>query len=122
MISIRKIDIKKIGAKVAVQRKLILAKLKRLRSEDPFVSEDRSIIVDPGTDASVLFGHERVVVLEQRLKNDLHEIEAALKKIKNGTYGKCERCKKLIDPARLQAKPQAVYCLKCETEIEKKKK
>ena len=122
MISIRKIDIKKIGAKVAVQRKLILAKLKRLRSEDPFVSEDRSIIVDPGTDASVLFWHERVVVLEQRLKNDLHEIEAALKKIKNGTYGKCERCKKLIDPARLEAKPQAVYCLKCETEIEKKKK
>lgn len=116
------INIKEIASTVESRRRLILAKLKRLRSEDPFTNEDRSIIVDPGTDASVLFGHERVVVLEQRLKNDLREIEAALKKIKNGTYGKCENCKKAIDPARLEAKPQAVYCLKCEAEIEKKKK
>jgi len=79
------------------------------------------LIVDPGTDASVLFGHEQVVVLEERLKNDLHEIEAALQKIKKGTYGICERCKKPIDPARLSAKPQALYCLKCEQAIEKKK-
>lgn len=116
------INIGEIAAKVQNQRQLILAKLKRLKSEDPFTTEDRSLIVDPGTDASVLFGHEQVVVLEGRLKNELKEIEAALKKIKDGTYGRCERCKKPIDSARLQVKPQAVYCLKCEAIIEKKKK
>lgn len=115
------IDIKKISERVEAQRDLILSKLKRLKKEDPFATEDRAIIVEPGTDASVLFGHEQVVILEQRLKKDLGEIEAALKKIKDGTYGRCERCKKPIDPARLEAKPQAVYCLKCEAEIEKKK-
>ena len=116
------INIKEIAATVQNQRQLILAKLKRLRKEDPFANEDRSLIVDSGTDASVLFGHEQVVILEQKLKSELKEIEAALKKIKDGTYGRCERCKKPIDPARLQAKPQAVYCLKCEAIIEKKKK
>ncbi len=115
------IDLKKIKATVEGQRNRITTKLKRLRSEDPFSSEDRSIIVEPGTDANVLFGHERVVVLEQRLKKDLKEIEAALKKIKDGTYGICERCGKPIDAKRLEVKPEAVYCLKCETEIEANK-
>ncbi len=115
------INIGEIANKVQNQRQLILAKLKRLKSEDPFNTEDRSLIVDPGTDASVLFSHEQVMVLEERLKNELKEIEAALKKIKGGTYGRCERCKKPIDPARLEVKPQAIYCLKCEREIENKK-
>ena len=55
------------------------------------------------------------------MKRDLKEIEAALKKIKNGTYGKCERCKKPIEIKRLEVKPEAVYCLKCESAIEAKK-
>lgn len=115
------IDLKIIASKVAVQRKLVLDKLRRLRREDPFSTEDRSIIVEPGTDASVLSGHERVVVLEQRLKRDLKEIEDALVKIKKGTYGKCEKCKEAIEPKRLEVKPEAVYCLKCERDIEAKK-
>lgn len=115
------INISKIRHKVEKQRNLILSKLGRLKAEDPFVTEDRSLIVEPGTDAAVLSGHERVVVFEERLKSELKEIEAALKKIKKGTYGRCEKCKKLIDAGRLEVKPQAVYCLKCESEIENKK-
>lgn len=115
------INLQKIKVNVEKHRNLILTKLKRLRSEDPFSTEDRSIIVEPGTDANVLFGHERVVILEERLKKDLKEIESALIKIKNDTYGICEKCKKPIDAKRLEVKPQAVYCLKCETELESKK-
>ena len=116
------IDIKKISKRVELQRDAILAKIKRLRHDDPFTSTDRSLIVEPGTDAGVLFGHEQVVILEQRLKNDLREIETALKKIKKGTYGKCERCAKPIEPARLEAKPSAIYCLEDEKVMESAKK
>lgn len=116
------INIKTIASKIEVQRKQVLARLGRLRREDPFANEDRSIIVEPGTDAAALSGHERTVILEIRLKGDLAEIEAALKKIKKGTYGSCERCGKVIDSKRLEVKPQALYCLKCEGEIEKKKR
>ena len=115
------VDIKKIAASVEGRRATILSKLKRLRRDDPFASTDRSLIVEPATDAAALFGHEQIMVLEQKLKSDLSEIELALGKIKKGTYGKCERCGNLIEPARLEAKPSAVYCLKCETELEKKK-
>lgn len=116
------IDFKKIKTKIEKQRETILSRLKRLRKEDPFTTEDRSIIVEPGTDAAALFGHEQIVVLENQLKRDLKEIETALNKIKKGTYGICERCKGKIELARLQVKPQAIYCLKCEKEIESGKK
>ena len=115
------IDIKKIRANIEFQRNAILSKIKRLRREDPFSTEDRSIIQEPGTDAAQLFSHEQIVIIGEQLKKDLKEIEFALKKMKKGTYGFCERCKKPIDPKRLEAKPQAVYCLKCEREIEVKK-
>lgn len=116
------IDIKKFAASIESQRAAIIAKLKRLKKDDPMMSTDRSLIVEPGTDAGVLFGHEQVVVLEQRLKRDLAEIESALKKVKKGTYGKCEKCGKLIDPKRLEVKPSAIYCLADEQKIESKKR
>lgn len=115
------INLKKIQKIIERQRDLISGKIARLRKEDPFATEDRAIIVEPGTDASILSGHERIVVLEERLKRDLKEIEAALKKIKSGTYGICERCKKPIEPKRLEVKPEAVYCVKCERDVEAKK-
>lgn len=115
------IDIKKIKNIVEGQRNIIVAGLKRLRREDPFVTEDRSIIVEPGTDAAQLFSHERIVVLENQLKKELKDTESALKKIKKGTYGTCERCGKKIGEARLAVRPQAIYCLKCKSEIESKK-
>ena len=115
------IDIKGIRAKVESQRDAIIAKIRRLRREDPFSTEDRSIIMEPGTDAGQLFSHEQIVIIEGQLKRDLKEIEDALSKMKKGTYGICDRCKKPIDPKRLEVKPQAIYCLKCEREIEKNK-
>lgn len=108
--------------RVYAQRDTIISKIKRLRREDPFSTEDRALIVEPGTDASALFGHEKTVVLENQLKKDLKEIERALVKIKKGTYGICEKCKKKIDEARLEVKPSAIYCLKCEREMESKAK
>ena len=116
------LDIKRLKTRVEEQRSMILSRMKRLRREDPFKTEDRSLIVEPGTDASALFGHEQTVVLEEQLKGDLLEIERALSKIKDGTYGVCESCGKKIDSNRLSVKPASIYCLKCENEIEKKHK
>lgn len=112
------IDITKLGAIIEENRNAVLLKIKRLRREDPFSTEDRALIVEPGTDAAQLFGHEKTVVLEKALKRDLGEIEKALDKIKKGTYGICENCKKPIDAARLSAKPAAIYCMKCEKSLE----
>ncbi|HQR43439.1 MAG TPA: TraR/DksA family transcriptional regulator [Gemmatales bacterium] len=43
----------------------------------------------------------------------LSEIEAALDRIKAGTYGKCVECKSTIDADRMKALPYARRCIQC---------
>ena len=62
-------------------------------------------------DASEL---EKRLVLEQRLRESLSDVEHALEKYEAGTYGLCDSCSKPIEPARLEAIPQATLCLSCK--------
>ena len=52
--------------------------------------------------------------IENTLELELEKIDKALKKIKAGKYGLCEKCEKPISQARLGIYPQAVYCKKCQ--------
>jgi len=52
-------------------------------------------------------------------KQKLINIDIALKKIEEGTYGICTECGDLIDEKRLMVKPFAIYCIKCREEKEK---
>ena len=56
---------------------------------------------------------EKRLALERRLKNSLAEVERAINKIDTGSYGRCDMCNQLIDPARLEALPQASLCMSC---------
>ena len=48
----------------------------------------------------------------------LAEIEAALARLSNGRFGRCERCGGAVSATRLTRTPQARYCLSCETGAE----
>ncbi|MEO0099234.1 MAG: TraR/DksA C4-type zinc finger protein [candidate division WOR-3 bacterium] len=50
----------------------------------------------------------------------LFKIEEALRKIKEGRYGICERCGKPIADERLEALPYCRYCIKCQKILEAK--
>lgn len=43
----------------------------------------------------------------------LEDVEHALEKFDEGTYGKCENCGDDIPPPRLEAKPAARFCIDC---------
>lgn len=47
---------------------------------------------------------------EEKLKR----IESALKRIEQGTYGKCQRCGKEIPPERLELIPYVETCISCQ--------
>lgn len=51
----------------------------------------------------------------------LYELDDALKKIEEGTFGICEDCKLLIFKTRLRAVPYARLCVKCQEKKEKNK-
>lgn len=65
-------------------------------------------------EATEVFELEKRSALEQRLNSTLSDIEQALKKWEVGTYGLCDQCGQAIEPARLEALPQAILCLNCE--------
>ena len=44
---------------------------------------------------------------------ELHQIDAALQRIENGTYGTCSRCGRPIGVERLSAVPAAATCIAC---------
>lgn len=50
----------------------------------------------------------------------LYELDDALKKVEEGTFGICEECKSFITKTRLKAVPHARLCVKCQEKKEKR--
>jgi DnaK suppressor protein len=50
-------------------------------------------------------------VLAASLREQLNEVERALKKLDEGSYGKCEACDTEISEARLEAMPATRFCI-----------
>ena len=51
----------------------------------------------------------------------LQQVNAALKAVQEGTYGECRSCEEDIVPGRLQARPEAALCLKCQQALERRR-
>jgi DnaK suppressor protein len=66
-----------------------------------------------------LIEREKNVALLTQLEHKLEGVQTALRSIEKGTYGKCERCGKDIDPERLEVRPDATLCISCQSEVEK---
>jgi len=73
-------------------------------------------------EATESFELEKRLTLEKRIRDQLAEVEHALHKFEEGTYGLCDNCGQPIDPARLEALPQANLCLNCKAQQAKNAK
>jgi len=73
-------------------------------------------------EATESFELEKRLTLEKRIRDQLAEVEHALHKFEEGTYGLCDSCGQPIDPARLEALPQANLCLNCKAQQAKNAK
>ncbi len=51
-------------------------------------------------------------------KEELIRIEESLRRIEDGSYGRCARCGADIGEERLKAQPYAIYCIRCKGELE----
>lgn len=62
---------------------------------------------------------DRGLLSQDAVRYVLMMVENALHKLEKGTYGSCDRCRRTINPARLQAIPYAPYCVECQAQLEK---
>ncbi len=113
--------LEKIEKSLIGEKSKLTKNLQRLTLEDPFADPQRlndNAAVD--TEAKEEVDHERIEILQQDIKDDITDIDAALTRIKKGTYGFCENCGNMIDTDRLAAVPTARYCMDCEKRLSKK--
>jgi len=68
----------------------------------------------PDENALKVTAYESTLPIEYALELRLSDINRALEKIKNNTYGRCENCDHAIDLKRLEAMPEARVCLDCQ--------
>ena len=107
-------------AKLEEEKKKIETQLKSFAEESKRVKGDWTTQIpkfDGGhleEQADEVEEYGTLLALERSLENSLRDINLALEKIKKGTYGICEKCKKPISQARLKVYPQARYCKNCQ--------
>lgn len=74
-------------------------------------------MADVATDT---YDREFSLGLASNSRESLYDLDDALKRIEEGTFGICEDCKGLITKVRLKALPYARSCVKCQEKKEKK--
>jgi len=83
---------------------------KNLRAESGELSGYSTHMADMASDEIELAMNLRMLAAEEDI---LQELDDALSRIENGTYGECESCGGSIGKARLMAKPFASMCIDC---------
>ncbi|CAN5357207.1 hypothetical protein BH20ACT22_BH20ACT22_15540 [soil metagenome] len=69
--------------------------------------------------ATETFEREKDESILEQVEGELNDIDHALARIENGTYGTCEACGKPIGDARLEAVPTARFCVEDQARAER---
>jgi DnaK suppressor protein len=106
------------------ERQRVEHALTTLREEHPGSLDDEVEEVAATADdhlantASATLGREIDYTLGDNAEQVISEIDAALQRIEDGTYGVCASCGREIPPARLEANPWASLCIDCKRRAE----
>lgn len=104
------------------RRRLLAAKLQHtehIRDDQAAAIELSDDGVKDSSDLSVMdVSKELALRLGERESQMVADIDQALLRIREGSYGVCSRCGKLIDERRLEAVPTARYDATCQAAIE----
>ena len=73
----------------------------------------------PADMATATFDRELDYTLEENVERVLAQIDAALQRIDDGTYGVCENCGEQIPLERLEALPWTTLCIDCKRKQER---
>lgn len=103
--------------RLLAERDETLARLTHLSNDyDAVVTASRDTNADDEHDpegATIAFERSQLGALVLQAELHLAEIEAAMTRLDDGTYGTCERCGGQIGDGRLEARPVARTCIRC---------
>jgi RNA polymerase-binding transcription factor len=65
--------------------------------------------------ATIAFERQHVAALASQARAHLAQVDAAMRRLAQGSYGICQDCARPIPAARLAARPASTTCLSCAT-------
>jgi RNA polymerase-binding transcription factor DksA len=105
---------------LAAERVSVLERLAGLERELAAIIESSG---SAGTDdehdpegATVAFERQHLAALVSQARGHLAQIDAAMLRLAEGSYGICERCGVSISEARLAARPVTTLCITCASQ------
>ena len=101
-------------------QKLIAEEEESTAQEQPQNSTEEISTYDqhPADQGTETFEQEKALSILEQHQADLADVDRALERVADGTYGKCEACGKVIPDERLEARPAARYCLEDQKLVE----
>jgi RNA polymerase-binding transcription factor len=101
------------------RRRLLLSDFRALEEDEAQAGSADSVLsthlADVGTDRA---SSDVNLECQSSTSSEIRDIDEALDRIRDGSYGQCEGCDRPIAKARLEAIPYARLCLPCKTEEE----
>lgn len=92
----------------------LLHRKKSLAKEDPFADASRlNDNASDDTEAAEQNGHVQAEALSEETVEALKRVRGAMKRVDDGTYGKCTKCGAMINTDRLGIDPTAELCVEC---------
>jgi len=110
--------------KLEQYRKMLLDRRQELAADLRQKSEqgkdrDNFTVGDSVDEAEASFEVDFDLTMKESMIRQIKEIDEALERIKEGNYGTCENCGEDIPQDRLRARPNARFCIRCKSEMEK---
>jgi DnaK suppressor protein len=117
--------LKAVRQALVARRSEILADLARLGEELQWLGEEQEserggLGNHLADDGSSVMEQERISTMADNIRDVLRQVEGALGRIEQGTYGACARCRRPIAEARLAAFPYVEFCIECQSELERR--
>jgi RNA polymerase-binding protein DksA len=118
------IDTQRFREALLEERQRVEHALATLRDEHPGSLDDEVEEIAATSDnhlaetATATLGREIDYTLGENSEEVLAQIDAALKRIDDGTYGTCTNCGREIPQQRLEAYPWASLCIDCKRQAE----
>ena len=92
--------------------------LERIAAETEGLSQPVDSTPEEGDRARLIETHELQSSLLAQTQQHFEQVEAALKRLSQGTYGLCAVCGQPINPERLSALPYVATCFNCQAQQE----
>ena len=88
-------------------------------SEEESLSELSSADQHQADTGTEVFNRERDLSILEGVEAELADVEHALRRLDEGTFGSCEACGQPIEDARLEAMPATRFCLEDQAVAER---